>query len=251
MRKLDEIVREYMIESLGSSQIDNRYARLLQIAITGLKDLYYDRPGLTKFTTITIEDNDTALLPNDYIDYVRIGVCFNGTVFALGENANMCPPEFDDCGNTEICQPHERTGSVADGYFYSWPYTENMQLAGKQWGVGGGNNGIGYYKVWPEHGFISLQARDTQFDSIILEYVADPEEIDGEFMVHEYDVEPIKAWMYWKYYQRNLNVALSQKEEARYAYGREKKKAMQRHGRFSANEFMQAIRAGYKSSPKL
>jgi len=42
MRKLDEIIREYYIESLGASQLDERYPRFLALAISGLKDLSMD-----------------------------------------------------------------------------------------------------------------------------------------------------------------------------------------------------------------
>ena len=46
MRKLEEIVREYFIESLGVSQLDERYPRILQIAISGLRDLNNDIRGI-------------------------------------------------------------------------------------------------------------------------------------------------------------------------------------------------------------
>lgn len=244
---LDKIVREYMVESLGLSAIDNRYPRLLQIAINGLRDLHFDRKSANKFVVLPIEDNDTAILPNDFISYARIGVCFNGSVLAMGANDNMCPPHTNDCGDTVIDQPRH-----GDNLGFGWNngLTNYGYPLYQNYGVGGGQNGIGYYKIYPDKGFIAFQSVNTHFDEIILEYVGDIDSIDGEYLVHSFDVEPIKAWMYWKSNQR-LDKALSQKEEARIQYGREKRKAFERHNRIPLNEWMQMFRQGYKSSPKL
>jgi len=253
MIKLDTLVREFMVESLGAEQIDMRYSRILQIAISGLRELNLDMPDRTFFKTLDINANDTVTLPNGYVDYVRIGVCYNGQILALGENPNMCPPETDACGNVEICQPNTVNTSTDPAYTapFGMPFYISGSYFGRRYGIGGGNNAIGYYKVWEKEGFIALQGMDTQFDQIILEYIGSLEEVDGEFLVHEYDAEAIKAWIWYKWIQRAKSYNNYDKEEARRTFNNARRNAVGRHGRMSANEFLQAIRSGYKSSPKL
>lgn len=241
-----------MVESLGATQVDNRYARLMQIAISGLRDLHNDRPSTNKFATLPILSNHTVTLPNDYIDYVRIGVCYNGSVIALGENPIMCPPHTDDCGNIEVDQPSFPT--VPDAYPtypYGAPFLISGAYSGRMYGIGGGNNSIGYYKVFKDEGYIALQAMSGEFDEIILEYVGDLTQVDGQFVVHPFDVEAVKAWMWWKWVQRAKSYTQYDKEMSRIAYGNEKRKASGRHGRMPMNELLQVLRSGYKSSPKL
>lgn len=251
MRKLDEIVREYMIEIKGSSQVDNSYPRLLQIAITGMKDINRAFKEVVKVKRIDVsESNFTAALPPDYINYRRIGICSNGKIFALGVNNEMCPGSYDDCGNLEI------EGQVASGVevdqlvFTNAPaYNEAGRFTGGLFGIGGGNNQLGYYRIFANEGYIAFQNVNQSFSEIILEYYGDTNEIDGEFYVHSSYVEAVKAFITWKLSQGRSGMPSSEKEYNRRMYNLEKNKgAMQVHA-FTVNELMQAMNSGYRSSP--
>lgn len=250
---LDKIVREFLVESLGAEQIDNRYSRLLQIAINGLRDLHFDRPSDNSFAVLDVNDNDTVTLPNDYIDYIRIGVCFNGSIIALGENPIMCPPSTNDCGEITVDQP--TTNPIPTSLIYDYPLGYPANGVGfstyNLYGVGGGQNRLGMFKIFKEDGYIALQSLDTNFNQIILEYVSDIDMVDGEYQVNPYDVEAIKAWMWWKYIQRNKNYPFNEREMARVTYGNRKHDSYVRNSRVSLNEIISVIRSGYKSSPKL
>lgn len=252
---LDQIVREYLIESFGAETLDKRYPRYFQIGISGLRDLNNDiMGGDIKYTTLTVEDNDIAYLPKDYVRYTRIAVCKDGQMLALGLNQNMCPPETDTCGNIDICQLGNTTNSDESYYFYTTYDSLNQDgyNVGRQYGLGGGQNSIGYYKVFEKEGYIALQNLNADYDSIILEYVADLSlNENGEYTVHPNDVEALKAWIFWKSIERNLNYPYNAKEDARRTYGREKMKANARHTRFSITELMSAVRSGFRSSPKI
>jgi hypothetical protein len=255
--KLDNIVREFMIESLGASQIDNRYPRLLQIAISGLKDLNMDVRGIVKVERIAVDTSSfIANLPNDYLQYKKIFICYAGQQLSLGLNENMCPPDYDSCGNMTVCSSEDSTEDSNDGILYplssNVPVNSDGQFTGRQYGVSGGNNSLGYYRVYPNEGYIAFQNVTLVFDEIIMEYLADIDQVDGTTYVHPNDVEALKAWLWWKYIQRsgtkNNNY---DKEDARRTYGREKGKARIRHNTFNVNELMMAVRSGYRSSPKL
>ena len=254
--KLDTIVREYMIESLGAVQIDNRYARLLQIAISGLKNLNRDNAGVIKIERIAMDgSNFIANLPNDYLVYKKIFVCVGGQQIALALNPNMCPPEYDSCGDLEVCGRDNTFTGDADGPLWGWsgnvPITSYGQFTGRQFGVGGGTNGIGYYKIYPNEGYIAFQGVTTVFDEVIMEYLADIDSVDGNIYVHPNDVEAIKAYMHWKYIQRSAYIPFNEKESARRQFGLEKKQARIRHNSFNVNDLMLAYRSAYRSSPAI
>lgn len=254
-RKLDEIVREYMIESLGATQIDQRYSRLLQIAISGLRNLNMDVNGITKIERISIDSqNFIASLPNDYINYKKLFVCNGGQQLGLAINENMCPPDYDSCGDMTV-EGTQDTVPNSDGWFYPFatnvPFDGYGSFTGRQYGIGGGNNGIGTFKIYPNDGYIALQNINQSFDEIIMEYLADIDYVDGNTMVHPYDVEAVKAWMYWKYIQRSEKYPMGEKQIAERAYGKEKLKARKRHNSFNIIDLMSAVRSGFMSAPKI
>lgn len=247
--KLDTIVREYMVESLGATQIDHRYPRLLQIAISGLRNINRDVNGLIKVEKIDVDKtNMVAYLPNDYITYRKLYVCYQGQQIALSLNANMCTPEFDDCGDLEVCG-----GTATEGSFFPWTsnysYDAYGNPTGRQFGVGGGQNSIGTYRIFEDQGYIALQNLSSMFDEVIMEYLSDIDQIDGETYVHPNDVEALKAWMYWKWIQRKDNVPAVRIDMAKREYAKEKTKARKRHNSFNINDLMSAVRSGYNSSP--
>lgn len=254
--KLDSIVREYMIENLGATQIDNRYPRLLQIAISGLKNLNKDVRGYIKVERIELDQsNFIASLPNDYLRYRSIYICSAGQQIALALNTNMCTPCYDDCGNMEVDGFNNNEFSGADGFFLPYspnvPIDPNGNFTGRQYGVGGGNNGVGYYRIFEDQGYIAFQNVNVSFDEIIIEYLADVEQINGETYVHPFDVEALKAWMDWQYNKRSASVSLGQKAEDKRQYGIEKLKARKRHNKFNVHDLMLAYRSAFVSAPKI
>jgi len=253
--KLDEIVREYLIESVGASQLDQKYSRCLQIAISGLRDLNRDVNGVIKVERITVDTtNFIATLPNTYLAYRKIFVCSGGQQVALALNPNMCPPENDDCGDLTVPGLNDGSSS-SEGFFFPFssnvPFDSNGSFTGRQYGVGGGNNGVGYFKIYEQEGYISLQNVNTAYDEIMMEYLSDIDQVDGETYVHPNDVEAVKAWIYWKWIQRGRSYPMGEKEMARKQYGLEKGKSRKRHNSFNITDLMSTYRSGFMSSPKI
>jgi hypothetical protein len=247
MRKLDEIVREFYIERLHMSQLDNRYPMFLQIAISGLKDINMDIKSVVTEAYLPVNDNDTVDLPSNYLDYLVIGVVSNGAIAAIGKNNNTPLRDNDDCGDLKT--------SVNDGTEYSFVgynsnhYTKDGQFSGRYYGAGGGGSAFGTYKVYKDKGYISLT--NTTVESIIMRYYATLEQVDGNFMVEEYFTEALKDWMWWKYVQNQRSYDLGVKQLAEQSYHRQKKKAEKRTYRFNIVNFVNAFRTGYRSTPRI
>jgi hypothetical protein len=246
MRKLDEIVREFYIERLHASQTDNRFPMFIQIAISGLRDLNMDAKSIIKEVELTVNANDTVNLPNDYIDYLVIGVVDSGIISALGANNNLAPRSYDSCGNLNGAPGYNGDENTFFSYNSSH-FTKDGQFNGRAYGAGGGGSANGTYKVYKNDGYIALSGASAS--TIVMRYLANLSQVDGSFMVDEYYVEALKDWMYWKYVQNQRSYGLGDKQLAQATYFREKKKAMKRQYRFSIIEFVEAYQSGYRSAP--
>jgi hypothetical protein len=248
MRKLDEIIREYYIESLGMSQLDNRYPRFLQIAISGLKDLGMDLKSNLKEVELDVNSNDTVDLPSDYLDYLVIGTNESGQIMSIGVNNNKSPRGFDDCGDLKAAVVDDENQTSYFNFATSH-HTKDGQFNGRSYGAGGGGSNNGTYKIYKNEGYIALTGSSAT--SIVMRYYATVEQVDGEFQVDEYYVEALKAWMYHKYVQRSRSYGQGEKRMAMLDYNKEKKKAEKRNYRFNIVTFVNAFRSGYRSSPRI
>lgn len=247
MRKLDEIIREYYIVELGMQQLDNRYPRFLLAGINALKDLNQDLKSIVTEVTLDVNDNDTVDLPSNYIDYLLIGLVSGGNIVTFGSNPNASPVTKDDCGDLVAPTSVSSVGTSVEGNFSTSNYSKDGQFVGGNYGIGGGGNINGTYKIYKQENYISLTGYTG--DSIVLKYLATLEQVDGNFMVEEYLVEAVKAYMAWVTKKGMRSYGLGDKREALDEYKRQRTLALKRVGRFSIAEFMSAVRTGYRSSP--
>jgi len=315
MQTLDQIVREYLIESGETTEY--KYARVLQIAISGMRELNMDtRGGVAKIKELEVLPNDTAILPPDYIDYMKIAICdCNGTMYSLGLNKNMCMPKDYECvkeieefelnadssgtggqrplnweevpdiwetigENWEDFTPLGAEGSGGEnqegdihekknfgsqvargkcskkGYNHLYPLygryqnTDNGTNVGKRYGIGGGGNQYGFYKIFPREGRIALQGFCG--DKIILEYLGDIDvDEDCNIKVHYYLRDAIKSYIRWIIRMDNFRIPAVEKQMAKQQWVIEKKKAKRRLNNFNLRELVQEYNTGFKLSIKL
>jgi hypothetical protein len=249
MRKLDEIIREIYIEEFHLAQTDNRYPMFLQIAATGLRELNFDLKTVVTEVTLPVSDNDTVNLPNNYIDYVLIAVVDGGALSSLGLNNNMSPRTRDTCGDLQASiQPQGNDDGYSDTYNVAH-FTPDGQYTGREFGIGGGGNANGTYKVYKDKGYISLNGLSG--DEIVLRYLADIEQVEGEFLVEDFLVDALKSFVWHRYIRRMRSYGITEKQMAEAEFNKKKKIAMKRSNRFNIPEFMNAFNTGYKSSPKI
>jgi len=257
---LDSIIRELMNEQNSSSP--HGYARLVRIAKSGLKnELNLDIASITKVVELDIDRNlMTAPLPNDYITYKRIGMCINGRVIPLGFNPNLCIDRtFDDCGNVEPPCASDNTSfdnatsnaAVADGrWFYpsalKWRNGENL---GGYFGIGGGNNSLGYYRIVEQYGEIHFGSLHT--GTVVMEYLADVEKVGNDYLIHPYAVEMLKSWMAWASIRNKDGHPASDVLLKRKEYYNQRRLAAQRYSSFTLDEAYQYSRISTKQSPKV
>lgn len=252
--KLDNVVREFLIERFGAEVIDKRYARILQIAVSGVRDLNNDVGGVIKTEKVTVNDNDTARLPHDLIRPRRIALCIDGMLMTLDEDKNLCRFETDDCGNLTSNDNDDDDEIINYTHTYNGHYNRKGDFTGGFYGLGGVNSSAGTYRIDEQRGILILRnvnddsdnKEDTDDVEIVIEYLADITKNDNnEIMIREGEREAIKAWIWWKYIQNNRSYPANEKELARREYAREKHKANMRRNGFNTRDFLKAVRHDY------
>jgi len=245
---LDELVRTYLIEE-GDSTL-HRYSRTLMHAISGLHELNMDTSGVPTEVYLDIESNNTVPLPDDFIEYTIVGVLDNGNIHYLGHNTAMgLRGNVDNCGNINKNQIDiENDGN--DGVVYSYGASRNGESSGKMFGLGGGGNRYGYFKIDYANNYISLQDMDVSFSSIYLQYIADISKVDGQYVVHPYITEALKSWIFWKSLEKNLRVSDVRIQTARASWRSERKKSNKRFTKFNTREAAESFRKANKLSPR-
>lgn len=278
---LDNVVKEYLIE-IGDTQL-NKYARHYQHAVSGLREFNMDSSGIIKVLQLAIKPNDTADLPLDYLQYTKIGLIGeDGNVYALGKNDSISlTKSFDNCGapisGIKASQTNPTLASLTNGIYFgdNGMSYRNGQFMGRIFGLQGGINPYGEYRIDRANQVILLSRLFVQNftnspdlldigdnvtphqssnamrpTSIVLEYLADIDSIDGDFAVHPFMVEALKSWMYYKSIQRDRARGNGEKEIARRDYYAEARWTKKRFTQSTVSEWIAAFRSGNTASVK-
>ena len=238
---IDEVVKSLLIQQ--GEYTEHKYMQYLELAIRGLKELSFDVLMEVKVIKLSVNTNLTVDLPNDYVNYTRIGVCKpDGRIYTLGYDNQICLSKgIDACGD-EVANDG-KLGSTWIGNY------RNGESTGGVYGLGGGQNANGYYRIDRENNQIALSS-DVEQDEIILEYISDGSNVNGDTKINTLSEEALRAYIYWKSIQRKRNAAGQDREMARRDWYNEKRLARARVVNFTPDQARGITRKGFKQSPR-
>jgi hypothetical protein len=138
----------YVVRSLQNKQkVFNNvdYMHLLQLAIDAVSELNVITLDTIETAFITIGDTNALELPNDYIDYVKIGfVGCNGCIWTLKLNNDLVRYPVQECGVPldrvlgGFCEQFpEQFPTPTDGYYFGTGFHQGNTLP-LYYGIGGG-----------------------------------------------------------------------------------------------------------------
>lgn len=235
---LTDIVNELMVE-LGQGQ-SNQFARFYQFGLSFLRRTNITTTGFPTIVELTISDNDTADLPDDFMSYTRIALCCDGRLYCLGLDNSIC---LDDDQNFPNPGPGFVGGPlIADNFV-------NGEFVGRLFGIGADNNCYGYYRI--NQGTNQIQFRDLiQTSHIVLEYLADVSAVNNDFSVHPFAVEALKDWMHWKYKQRSSK-PLGEQQVAEQNFNNSNRLMRMMFNSSTKEEWVAAFASGNLAGPKM
>lgn len=243
---------EQCLNDMGENSM-NRYQQFLSWALWGLREWHLDSARSVKTRKITMTPYKAIDLPEDYVDWTKVGIQIGDYVKTLGVNDDMPRlNKFDECGNelannTSGLLLHPN-GTNLDNYggYYFTGYNGTKVFA-----HGGGINYKGYFTEIKERRQIQFTSEVPTVE-IYLEYISDGFDPNSETLVHPYVADAIKKYIHFERVNNNDKIALSQKQDKERQYEQAVVKARIRNfmSDFTPKDVLNSTRKYYRLSQK-
>lgn len=260
---LSNIVNDYLLTREELDYDTSNYPQLMAYGKQAIRDeLSIELGASIKSIKLTVDPTlNTVAFPNDYIEYTKIGVLDDNcrvVTLGLNNNINFAGTIALDGGGSAIldadgietldpkdCTPTSSNGDYV-GYFYNnFPFNNGN---GQLFGIGGGNNARGYYRINTMDNRIELDS-NYSYDYIILEYIAD-ETMSSDPQVPVAAEDFVRNYIYFRGIQRKMNVPQSAIAQSETRVNLAKKKAVFKYKMFSKAEAVQQINRRFQLAPK-
>ena len=234
---IDEVINDFqlMIDDTSYDKEAQIY-QLRLIALQGLRELKFDVEQEVNTATFVVDSTTLqATLPADYVKLLRVGFKgSDGNFHSLGVNPDL------SLDATVVAQAGDSSYDDNNPYYH-------VDL-GKKFGIGGGNNNLGYYRVNHNDNTINFSS-GLAGKTLFLEYLSDGADVTTP-KVHKFCEEALRCYIYYKYIQRKRGIPANEKQMAKRAFYNEKRLARARMMSFSKETALQTSRKAFKQSPK-
>jgi hypothetical protein len=256
-------IKKIVAQFISSSDLSqNQFVRLYNLAVRGVENEFnLDICGTFKTELLNVEDNKTVFLPDDYINYSKIGIINNAGEFVTLKRNNQLAKRhavFYDEANANVSIPTINSIGLdgQNGYYggYNLSYYFNYFYSGTSYnlyGLPSGTASIGEYTIDVKTETIVLNP-DFQYSQILLEYLSSGFDEDAEdYTIDSRAAEAMLAWIRWQNSIDQIKkypAGVVAEYERRYY--NEKRKAKSRINPFNLSDFNEAIRSATNLTPK-
>jgi hypothetical protein len=267
---LRQLIDDFIVTMDSDDYISNvSDVAIRNIALRGIREFGFDVSSRVRSIKRTIESNSTIILPEDYVDLVKIGVVdSDGILRVLGQNKNLNysrklttdesksdssdgPLNIDAnlIRNSEDDKDATAGSDSGNGDFDHFIFDNYLFQGGigRLYGLGGGHL-AGEYRVNLDQNRIEIDT-DTGSSEVVLEYIAD-EARSTNPVIHVYAEEALRSYLYYKLCERKSTVPANEKARARQEYYNDRRLAKARLSNFSKEEALKTIRKNYLLAPK-
>ena len=247
-KTLDSIIRGYLIEK--DEMTEHNLLRFLQLAIDGLDDLNFDVSGQPIFKELNVANNSTIVLPDDLVKVISVHYYFGNKYGSFAQSSNLSLVTSDSCG---VPNTPPTGASVADGSYgslggysdtgsleYFNDRVRNGESLGRDFNLNTSNPYL--YRVNDADGTIQLTSNAPSV--VILKYLPTSHQMNGEFRVHPFLVEPIKAYINWSSVRSKTNTSPALAHELHRVYVVAKTHANARFQSFDRDSAREALQYG-------
>lgn len=251
---LKTIVAE-LIDSKDSSS--HEFRRLYNIGVRGVREFNTDIVGNFTTALLDVNANKTVPLPEDYVSFSKMGVINEkGEIVTLRSNPQLSNYNDGHILKTDRFEGVPTLGTITYSSIpYNYPYIYyNFFIANQSYnlfGIGGGGQDIGQYKIDEACGTIIL-GPDFRYDKILLEYLNDGlDRKCDDYMVDSRASEALLAYIRWK-----SSLDMPKKfgqgmiQEYKREYKTERLKAKMRINKIVVSEFEDIQRITNKLAPR-
>jgi hypothetical protein len=189
---LDSVILDYLTET---EQSQHKYFKLFHLAFRGFEQLGLDFFYQVKSVKLPINSNLTVELPNDYLNWSKVGVLNDrGEIIPIYYNDKLTT--YADLSPDRISKTEDNTLGSFDWGSGAWCNYWNGYSYTNIYGVPSGAPFVGSFKVDTSNGVILLNEH-FQYDYLMLEYVSSPTEGVDYYLPMQFR-EALIAWLAWK-----------------------------------------------------
>jgi len=157
---IDEVVNDFQLMMDDTSY--DKEAQIYQLrllALQGLRELKFDAEQEVKTSSKTVTSGLQIALPTDFVKLLKIGY----------KNSD---DEFVSLGYKSDLSLDATVQSVINDDYYDENNPYYHTDIGKKFGVGGGQNALGYYRINRQDGTINFSS-DIAGKTVFMEYISD------------------------------------------------------------------------------
>lgn len=247
--KLSAIVDNFLIENDLPS---GWYGKCLAWAYRGLREISLDSWQTIKTALLDVTDRKTVVLPENFVDWVKVAVRRGQYAITLGlnEELNSLARTTDSESVRGLLSQHMPNGidfSQYSGYnFYGYN-------GGVIFGIGGGLPSKGYFKVHKTETCTELLLDyDYGYTQVYVEYITDGFDECSDPYVSPYLYDYLMCFMEYKYECKNNPKAT---EASRYRLGQDlhyaTKRVRARRNNIDPQTLLNVTRAETRLTPKM
>ena len=193
---LDEIVNNYLDQY---HRPDRDYRIIYGIAVRGLRLFYRDATGQPQTVDLTIQANNTAVLPIGALNRIACGVLNNrGELAPFTYDPSLSLYDSTNTARTE--QPTEQTLITNEQFFVGSTELNNGYLPGygyNQLGVGSQPN-LGFYNIDWANRVVVFNFGKIAYPTVQFVYLGLPCCNNGDYFVHPFFQEALISWIDWQ-----------------------------------------------------
>jgi len=239
----------YIVMSILNRMEDytmRKYKRLVQIAIEGFGELSLWHLNTLEVVYLRMDAAKAVDLPDDFVDYTKIGIPINGKLKVLTKHNNILLPRlFEDgapVGNTDA----DDTVDAASLVFFS-DHFRGGQYVGGLYGMPGGVDDA-YYRIDRENRKIVFSGTVDRSE-IVLEYISTGVKTEEGSLVPREAVPAIRTYVLWQMIEHDTRIALSEKERRKRNH-EEEIEAMRSFQGFTIDEYKRMLWSTYRQTAK-
>jgi hypothetical protein len=169
---LDTVINLYLDRS---EQSIHKYYKCWQLAFSGMEEMGLDFFYQIKSVKLPVLANLTVPLPDDYLNYSKVGVLNSqGEIIPMGYNNNLTT--FADLQPNRLSQTQDST--ILDIIQFNTPIWYNYWNNGAfstLYGLPSGSPFVGSFKI-DNHNGVLLLSENFGYEYVMLEYVASPKQ---------------------------------------------------------------------------
>jgi hypothetical protein len=191
--KLSEAVNYYIDEARLTSK---EFRRLWVLAFRGLQEIGMDVSWTPKIELLNINPNKTVDLPDDYLDWVRVGI-FNpfGELATLRVNEQLTT--YRDNNPNRLSDISSPLGADTNYLQYpAWYGYWDDNGSEHYFGAGSGLVQAGECKIDTKNSLIILDPQFT-YNQVVLEYISSPV-MDDDYTIDLKVQEALISFIRWK-----------------------------------------------------